>query len=197
MIVGLTGRSCSGKDRVASLLDDRFTVIDEDGLGHVALDANRDRIVEAFGEDILTEGKVDRKKLGPKVFSSPEALKTLESIAHPWMVEETLRECREAEKEGKIPVINAAILEKMGFVEYCDEVVLVISPYEEREKRALKRDGITKEAFRKRSESQKDIGSTLFSSKRKIVTIINDSDEESLSRQVKAYCGTISNKRSL
>ena len=113
MIVGLTGRSCSGKDRVASLLDDRFTVIDEDGLGHVALDANRDRIVEAFGEDILTEGKVDRKKLGPKVFSSPEALKTLESISHPWMVEETLRGCREAEKEGKIPVINAAILEKI------------------------------------------------------------------------------------
>ena len=32
MIVGLTGRSCSGKDRVASLLDDRFTVIDEDSL---------------------------------------------------------------------------------------------------------------------------------------------------------------------
>ena len=127
MIVGLTGRSCSGKDRVASLLDDRFTVIDEDGLGHVALDANRDRIVEAFGEDILTEGKVDRKRLGPKVFSSPEALKTLESISHPWMVEETLRECREAEKEGKIPVINAAILEKMGFVEYCDEVILVPS----------------------------------------------------------------------
>lgn len=33
MIVGLTGKSCSGKDTVARLLPSYFSVIDEDKLG--------------------------------------------------------------------------------------------------------------------------------------------------------------------
>ncbi|MBQ0071899.1 MAG: dephospho-CoA kinase [Spirochaetales bacterium] len=196
MIIGLTGRSCSGKDKFASLLDDRFVVIDEDHLGHVALEANVGKLTEAFGSGILREdGTVDRKKLGPIVFASPEKLETLNNITHPWMVEETLRQCKAIEDEGKIAVINAAILESMGFVQYCKEVVLVLSDYQNRLKRAMLRDGMTEEAFKKRSDAQKDIGSTLFSSGKKIVTILNNGDEDSLSRQVSSYCGTIRIKR--
>ena len=197
MIVGLTGKSCSGKDTVAALLDERFEVIDEDGLGHEALEMNTDKLVSAFGEGILTEGKVDRKKLGPLVFSSPEKLETLNSITHPWMVEETLRRCREIEKSGKIAVINAAILESMGFVPYCSEIIYVMSPLEKRLERAQKRNGTSREDFLRRAESQKDIGSTLFSSGKKVITIINDKEMEALSRQVSAYCASIKKVRVL
>ena len=196
MIIGLTGKSCSGKDYVSHMFGDEFLVIDEDHLGHIALDVNKDKLVDAFGEDILRDGKVDRKKLGPIVFSDKEKLEKLNSISHPWMISETLRMCREAEKEGKIGVINAAILEKMGFVPYCDEVVLVSSPYSERLKRAVKRDGITPEAFEKRNESQKEIGSTLNGDNVKVTIINNSGDEESLSRQVNEYCDRILSKRS-
>ena len=196
MIIGLTGKSCSGKDYVAHLFGEEFVVIDEDKLGHVALDNNREKLVAAFGDSIITDGKVDRKKLGPIVFSDKEKLEKLNSISHPWMVAETLRLCREAESEGKIAVINAAILEKMGFVPYCNEVVLVSSPYSERLKRAVMRDKITPEAFKKRDENQKDIGSTLSKGSVKVTNIINDGDKESLSRQVKEYCDSILGKRS-
>ena len=196
MIIGLTGKSCSGKDYVAHLFGEEFVVIDEDKLGHVALDNNREKLVAAFGDSIITDGRVDRKKLGPIVFSDKEKLEKLNSISHPWMVAETLRLCREAESEGKIAVINAAILEKMGFVPYCNEVVLVSSPYSERLKRAVIRDKITPEAFEKRDENQKDIGSTLSKEAVKVTNIINDSDKESLSRQVKEYCDSILGKRS-
>lgn len=196
MIIGLTGKSCSGKDYVARLFGEEFVVIDEDNLGHVALDNNREKLVAAFGDSIITDGKVDRKKLGPIVFSDKEKLEKLNSISHPWMVAETLRLCREAESEGKIAVINAAILEKMGFVPYCNEVVLVSSPYSERLKRAVMRDKITPEAFEKREENQKDIGSTLSNGGVKVTNIINDGDKESLSRQVKEYCDSILGKRS-
>ena len=197
MIVGLTGKSCSGKDTVAALLDERFEVIDEDGLGHEALEMNTDKLVSAFGEGILTDGKVDRKKLGPLVFSSPEKLETLNSITHPWMVEETLRRCREIEKSGKIAVINAAILESMGFVPYCSEIIYVMSPLEKRIERAKMRNGTSREDFLRRAESQKDIGSTLFSSGKKVITIINDKEMEELSRQVSAYCASIKKVRVL
>ncbi len=197
MIVGLTGKSCSGKDTAASLLDERFVVIDEDGLGHEALEMNTERLVSAFGEAILTDGKVDRKKLGPLVFSSSEKLETLNSITHPWMVEETLRRCRGIEKEGRIAVINAAILESMGFVPYCSEIIYVMSPLEKRIERAALRNGTSREDFLRRAESQKDIGSTLFSSGKKVITIINDKEMEELSRQVSAYCASIKKVRVL
>ena len=196
MIIGLTGKSCSGKDYVAHLFGEEFVVIDEDKLGHVALDNNREKLVAAFGDSIITDGRVDRKKLGPMVFSDKEKLEKLNSISHPWMVAETLSLCREAERKGKIAVINAAILEKMGFVPYCNEVVLVSSPYSERLKRAVMRDKITPEAFEKRDENQKDIGSTLSNGGVKVTNIINDGDKESLSRQVKEYCDSILSKRS-
>ena len=195
MIVGLTGKSCSGKDTVALLLDERFVVIDEDGLGHKALENNAEKIREAFGDDVISSGNVDRKKLSRIVFSSPEKLELLNSISHPWMVEETIRLCREIEKKGSIAVINAAILEKMGFVKYCDEILFVLSPYEKRLGRALKRDGVTEDSFRKRNESQKEIGSTLFSCGKKVVTIINDKEKDDLSRQVAAYCASIKRAR--
>ena len=193
MIVGLTGKSCSGKNRVAELLDDSiFTVIDEDKIGHDALSANVDKIREAFGDDVIGAGNsVDRKKLGPIVFSSAKNLETLNSISHPWMVEKTLEMAKEIEESGKVAVINAAILESMGFVEYCNEVLLVISDYENRLKRAMSRDGITKEAFDKRASAQKNIGESLFSSGKKVITIINNGTEEALSRQIKNYCDSI------
>lgn len=192
MIIGLTGRSCSGKDRVAKLLEsDKVVVIDEDKLGHESLSANIDKLQEAFGSEIIKDGAVDRKKLGPIVFSSKEKLETLNSITHPWMVNRTLEIAKEAEKEGKSAVINAALLESMGFLEYCDAVILVYAPYELRLKRALSRDNISEENFRKRSEAQKDIGLEALSSGLKVITIINDGTEEQLSRQVEHCCASI------
>ncbi len=193
MIVGLTGKICAGKDTFASMLpSDRFTVIDVDGLGHQALMHGRQKIREAFGDEVIApDGSIDRKVLGRIVFSDPNKLDILNGITHPWMVEEAVAEARKAESEGKIAVINAALLESMGLVRYCDSLVLVTAPYELREKRAAERSGLSPEEFRKRSEAQKEIGLSLFSSGRKVVTIINDSDKDSLSRQVSFYYDTI------
>ncbi len=192
MIIGLTGRSCSGKDRVAELMKKyNVIVIDEDKLGHQALKENIDKLAETFGSDIIENGEVNRKKLGPIVFSDPSKLEALNAITHPWMVERTLELCREAEKEGKAAIINAALLESMGFVEYCDVVILVYAPYEVRLKRALIRDNITEENFRKRSESQSDIGLLALSSGKKVITIMNNTTEEQLSRQVELCCVNI------
>lgn len=192
MIVGLTGKSCSGKDKFASLLDSsRFTVIDEDEIGHIALDELKAELVSAFGDGIITSGRVDRKKLSPIVFSSSSELEKLNSIVHPWMVDRTLKMCSEIEETGKIAVINAAILQQMGFVPYCDQIILVISDLEKRIERAEKRDGITKEAFLKRAANQKGIGEGLFSSGKKVITIFNNGTEEQLSRQVEYYCANL------
>lgn len=192
MRVGLMGRSCSGKDKVASLFDERFVVIDEDKLGHKALEENKEKLISLFGKEILNEdGSVNRRALSSIVFNNSEKLSLLEGVTHPWMKEETKRESEAIEKSGKIAVINAAILERMGLVELCDMVIVVLSDYEKRLERAIKRDNITPEAFKKRSESQSDIGQNVFSSGKKVITILNNEDEERLSRQVALLCATI------
>ena len=189
MIIGLTGRSCAGKDAFASLLpSDRFRIIDVDKLGHEALERNHDELRRAFGPSIFrSDGSVDRKVLGPIVFSDPGKLMTLDSITHPWMRDRALADAEDVSLNGLHAVINAALLEDMGFVPFCDIIVLVTASYEKRLERALSRDGMTAEAFRARSDAQKDIGMSLFSSGKRVVTIMNDDGEDNLRKQAECF----------
>ena len=192
MVIGLTGKSCAGKDEVAKILYSfGFVIIDEDKLGHIALKENKQKLVDAFSDIILTDGEVDRKKLSKLVFSNKENLKKLESISHPWMIEETKRIEKEESKKGNIVVINAAILFRLGLDKISDEIVYVDAPLSLRAERAMLRNGTKKEDFLKREENQEDISYIFETFCGKIVKVINDKDKESLYRQVKDYCDTI------
>lgn len=192
MVIGLTGKSCAGKDEVASILSSLgFYVIDEDRLGHEALDANREALIATFGDVILTNGSVDRKKLGPLVFSDKDKLRLLEAISHPWMVSETVRRAKEAEAKGLNVVINAAILKRLGLDSISDEILFVDAPFAIRAKRAEARNGTKIEDFEKRERNQEDIVSIFETFGGKIVKVINDGDKPTLYRQVKEYCDTI------
>ena len=61
MVIGVVGKSCSGKDEaVKFLVNAGFFEINVDKLGHEALVKNKERLVEAFGDVILTNNSVDR-----------------------------------------------------------------------------------------------------------------------------------------
>ena len=189
MIIGLTGRSCAGKDAAAEWFSQRgLQVLDVDRLGHEALIAQKERIVEAFSPSVLnSEGQVDRKKLSQIVFGHPEQLEKLNSISHPWMKKRTedFVSCHEW------GLINCALLEKMDLVRLCGEILYFYAPLEQRCMRALQRDGISEEAFMRREASQSDIGQSLFNSGKRVITILNDKDREYLYRQLDFYYATL------
>ncbi|MFO7850550.1 MAG: dephospho-CoA kinase [Spirochaetia bacterium] len=87
IIIGLTGKSCSGKDEAARILSERgWEIIDVDGLGHQALVQRKEELVRHFGERILdSKGTVDRRVLGEIVFADSSELRALEAIVHPEM----------------------------------------------------------------------------------------------------------------
>ncbi len=185
MVIGVVGKSCAGKDAVVSFLEEKGIVsVNVDKLGHEALHENKSLIEESFGADVIKNGEVDRKVLGPIVFADPLKLEKLNSITHPWMVQKV----EEFTKANEICTINAALLESMDLVRLCDEILYVYAPLEIRVERGTKRDSLTKEAFLRRNENQKEIGSTLFESGKRVITIINDADKEYLYRQVQYYC---------
>ena len=113
MVTGVVGKSCSGKDSaVRYLVRNGFHEINVDHLGHEALEVKKEELRAAFGDGIFTDGHVNRKILGPIVFSDAERLETLNGITHPWMTEEVKRLIGEHENT----CINAALLESMGLV---------------------------------------------------------------------------------
>ena len=81
LVIGLTGGIGTGKTEVSRMLADLGAeIINADALGHQAYEPQTEtwrQVVEAFGEDILSEtGEVDRRKLGPIVFADERALKS-------------------------------------------------------------------------------------------------------------------------
>ena len=136
MVVGVAGKLGSGKSSVAGLLADAgWRVIDVDLLGHRALATERDRIVDAFGRGVLdSEGRIDRRRLGPLVFANADARRRLDVIVHPVMVRsvKTL-----VAADPSRTAIDAALLNPMGLDALCDLVLWVHAPVPLRLYRAL------------------------------------------------------------
>lgn len=69
--IAIAGNIASGKSAVEGFFKEKgFDVIDTDKIGHEVLNTHADEIIKAFeGEDILTNGVIDRQKLGAVVFA--------------------------------------------------------------------------------------------------------------------------------
>lgn len=141
MVVGITGNYCSGKDIACSIFQEQgYEIIDVDRIGHEALEAKKDEVVQAFGRGIVGGDAIDRKKLGMIVFSSQEKKRKLENIVHPYMIKRVRELVRQADKA----VINAALLIEMCLFVLCDIVVAILAPEVILVDRAVHRDGISR-----------------------------------------------------
>jgi dephospho-CoA kinase len=159
MVIGITGKYCAGKNEAARVFQEAgYPVIDVDRLGHEALSARRDMIVQRFGENILApNGEIDRKRLGSIVFRRGERLKALEDIVHPYMrgrISDIIGS--PGNRTGNSAVINAALLFRMGLNALCARIIIVEAPFMDRINRALERDDISVlEVFRRMRAQRK------------------------------------------
>lgn len=85
--VGLTGGIASGKSAVADELAARgAVVIDSDVLAREVVEPGTPGLAairERFGDEVVTDGRLDRPRLGQLVFADPDARRDLEQIIHP------------------------------------------------------------------------------------------------------------------
>ena len=197
-IIGLTGNYCAGKNHVAGILERRsIPVLDVDKLGHQAIETEKERLLERFGNDILSQDgsmsvsmSIDRKRLGDKVFGRPEELQALEEIIHPVANRETLAWIN-ARMEPAC-VINAALLHRSSAFEMLDAVIIVEAPFLVRLFRARKRDRLPWTALLKRFKSQRGFSAQYFKGKTDIYRVKNsvcfsfnkDSAEKKLNKRV-------------
>ena len=160
-IIGLTGGIGSGKSTVSQYLAELgATIVDADKVGHEALTRAdiKQELVTIFGREILgTDGEIDRKKLGPVVFSDPEALKKLNHIMHRrmrTMMEDKLAQFR---REGaSVVVLEAAVLLETDadWDKIVDEIWVTVSREAAVIKRMKDQRGMTEEQTKARIKSQ-------------------------------------------
>ena len=150
-VIGLTGGIASGKSVVSGMLAERGAlIIDADKVGHEAYAPGNEcyaAVVQAFGPEIVaTDGSIDRKALGGKVFGNPDERKRLEGIVWPWM-KDTMKERLDAIREGGTPVVvlEAAVLIEADWIPITDEVWVVIVPPELARERVMQRNNLSAE----------------------------------------------------
>ena len=156
MVIGLTGKSCSGKNYVGQVLEGiGLEVWDTDRMCHDGLNENIRAIVSEFGEGVVQGSEVSRPALGKLVFADPERRRALENILYPWL-RKKVEEWIEGNPEGVL-VLNGALLYRAGFCDMCECVIYVDASYETRLRRAMERDGLDEKAFMLREMSQQDV----------------------------------------
>lgn len=160
-IICLTGGLASGKSTAVSYLEGKGAfVIDADRLGHRAYDPGTEAfeaVVRTFGEEVRdAAGQIDRKALGGKVFGKPHQMKKLTDIVWPEIrrLAEIAISDERRNSPGRVIALEAAVLLEAGWEGLGDEVWVLVVDRETAIKRAMARDGLTREAVEQRLASQ-------------------------------------------
>jgi len=151
----LTGGIATGKSTVSSLMAlSGFRVIDADKIAHSVLDNSQAEIAKAFGAEYITNGKVDRKKLGSLIFADSQKRLELEAIVHPKIKVEIEQQAKKQEVFGKPYLIDIPLFFEREGVYNIDKVIVVYAPKEIQLDRLIKREGLSEAEALQRIDAQ-------------------------------------------
>lgn len=126
--VALTGGIGAGKSLVGEYLERLGALVfDSDQLARDVIERGTpgfDAVIRRFGDDILTEGQINRRKLAEVIFSDSSARRDLEGIIHPKVKEASDRIIANA-PENSIVVNQIPILFETGGASRFDLVITV------------------------------------------------------------------------
>jgi len=154
--IALTGNIGSGKStiaRVFEMLD--APVYKADDVGHYLL---RDKNVIAevaavFGAKVISNGSVDRKLLAEIVFKDDVALKKLNAIIHPKVVNDFITYCKTIAAKSFV-IFESALIYEADLSHLFDGCILVYTPDEVKIKRVMKRDNCNRNSVLARLSNQ-------------------------------------------
>jgi dephospho-CoA kinase len=190
--VALTGGIASGKSMVAAELAARGAIIiDADVLAREVVEPGTPAlaaIIDRFGEQVVTEGRLDRPRLAQLVFADPLARRDLERIVHP-AVRVRAAELERAAGPAAIVVHVIPLLVETGQQGDFDLVVTVDVDHETQIQRLMARNEFT------RAEAESRVAAQATREDRKIaadVVVDNTGSVTQLREQIDALWAELS-----
>lgn len=185
--IGVTGSAGSGKSLVCQAFGQLgLETLDCDLIAREVVEPGEDgynKVVSAFGEKVVAdEGGLDRAGLRKMIVEQPDLRKTLESILHPLIIKEMVRQIEAAVyPEEPACAVEVPLLFELGMESRFDVVVVVTAPDERLVQRIAARDGVSRDSAEKMLALQKTQDEKMA---RADHVILNDGDKEELFQSV-------------
>lgn len=182
-IIGITGNSGSGKSTISKLISKNYEakIIDADKIAKEMTKNNGEylqAIRQAFGNDVIKNNELDRKKLADIVFLNRAEKEKLDGLTFEYVVEEIKKELETNQNlDYKYIILDVPLLFESKLDKLCDYTIGVIAPKTEKIKRICKRDKLSKEKALQRLNSQPN---DEFFTKNCNTVINNENKEETI-----------------
>lgn len=155
MIIGITGKSGSGKTTITNLLQEKrdYEVIHVDDLTHTILELEevKGKLISSYGISILNEkGEIDRKKLGNILFSDSNKMKEYNLFIWNFIEKYIDSIIKDSNKDI---IIDWMQLPLTKYFYSSDFRILVEAPQAIRKKRVQERDDISEDYFLNRENN--------------------------------------------
>lgn len=138
-VVGLTGAIAAGKSEALAAFERHgAATLSTDAVVHELLSTARvrDLLVGRWGDQVASDGAVDRARVGAIVFERPEELGWLESTLHPLVGERIAAWLAGLEPSTRLAVIEVPLLFETGMEAMFEATVCVVAPDPVRVERA-------------------------------------------------------------
>ena len=172
-IIGITGNSGSGNYEAK--------IIDADKIAKEMAKNNGEylqAIRQAFGNDVIKNNELDRKKLADIVFLNRAEKEKLDGLTFEYVVEEIKKELEANQNlDYQYIILDVPLLFESKLDKLCDYTIGVIAPQTEKIKRICKRDKLSKEKALQRLNSQPN---DEFFTKNCDTVINNENKEETI-----------------
>jgi dephospho-CoA kinase len=158
--VGLTGGIGSGKSIICKVFNVLYVPVfnaDIEAKKCYLLPVVIRKIVETFGEIVLTKKAVDHKKLANLVFVNAGALQKLNEIIHP-MVMKNYYQWSEAHLDYQYHILESAIIFEAGLENQFDKIITISAPLELCIERVIQRDKTERQTVLNRINAQMEPG---------------------------------------
>ncbi len=142
LTIGLTGGIAAGKtEALAAFSRLGAATLSSDAVVHELLDSEPlvGRLIERWGEEIASGGRVDRGRVGEIVFADPDQLTWLEQQIHPLVGERIGIWLATLPAATEVAVIEVPLLFESGMEKAFDTTVAVVTEDDVRRQRAAAR----------------------------------------------------------
>ena len=135
-------------------------IFDADRIGHEVIEPGHtayQEVIECFGKDILDSGgRIDRRKLGPKVFADLQQLRRLNAIVHPHIIARVKKLAAGEQKRNPhaVVIVDAALIFESGLSETLRKVIVAWCRPEQQLERLMAKPGVSREEAEQRIQAQ-------------------------------------------